>query len=258
MAEASLAGKRALITGVAGGIGSAVAQAFADAGARLVLTDIDPAVTTVADRLGAASSVADLADRSAVARLVESAPRLLDGELTTVVHVGAALATGTLAAVDDDEWDRLVAVNLTGTMALIRAATGVLADGGSLTVVSSNSAATPRVGLGAYGATKAAVTSLVRSAGLELAPRGIRCNVITPGSTDTPMLRGMWPDSAPAQDSAAAVIAGTPEDFRLGIPLGRLAQPEDIAASAVFLASDAARHITLHDLRVDGGATLDQ
>ncbi|GAB08922.1 2,3-dihydro-2,3-dihydroxybenzoate dehydrogenase [Gordonia araii NBRC 100433] len=258
MAEQTLSGKRALITGAAGGIGSAVARAFVAAGARVLLSDIDPAVTDLARDLDASGSVVDLTDRAAVADLVATAPDLVGGPLTTVVHTAAVLAQGPIGEIVDDEWDRLVAVNLTATMALLRAAADVVATDGSITVVSSNSGATPRLGLGAYGATKAGVTSLVRSAGLELAARRVRCNVISPGSTDTAMLRGMWPDSAPADESAAAVIAGSPEQFRLGIPLGRLAQPQDIAASAVFLASDAARHITLHDLRVDGGATLDQ
>ncbi|MFT4202005.1 SDR family oxidoreductase [Gordonia sp. (in: high G+C Gram-positive bacteria)] len=258
MAERPLADKRALITGAAGGIGSAVARAFTAAGAHVLLSDVDPAVGDLAGDLDCRSAVVDLTDRGAVTALVDGASAELGGPLTTVVHTAAVLASGPIGAIDDDEWDRLVTVNLTATMALLRAATRTVADGGSITVVSSNAAATPRVGMGAYGATKAAVTNLVRSAGLELAARGVRCNVITPGSTDTPMLRGMWPPSQPAEQGAAAVIAGNADQFRLGIPLGRLAQPEDIAASAVFLASDAARHITLHDLRVDGGATLDQ
>ncbi|GAA3023659.1 amonabactin biosynthesis protein AmoA [Gordonia defluvii] len=258
MADQALTGKRALITGAAGGIGFAVARAFAAAGAQVLLTDVEPPVADFAAALDSPSAVVDLIDRTAVADLVQAAPGILGGPLTTVVHSAAALAVGPIGIIDDAEWDRLVAVNLTGTMALLRAAIGVVADDGSITVVSSNSAATPRIGLGAYGATKAAVISLVRSAGLELAARGVRCNIITPGSTDTAMLRGMWPDSVPPEHSAAGVIAGTAEQFRLGIPLGRLASPDDIAASAVFLASDASRHITLHDLRVDGGATLDQ
>lgn len=253
-----LHGKRTLITGAAGGIGSAVARAFVDAGAAVLLTDVDPRVGEVAARLGAPGVVVDLTDRAAVAELVADAPGLLGGPLTSVVHTAAVLALGPISELDDDEWDRLVAVNLTATMALLRAASRVVADDGSITVVSSNSSTVPRIGIGAYGATKAAVSNLVRSAGLELAARGVRCNVITPGSTDTAMLRSMWPDSVPAEESAARVIAGSPEQFRLGIPLGRLAQPEDIAASAVFLASEGARHITLHDLRVDGGASLDQ
>ena len=107
--------------------------------------------------------------------------------------------------------------------------------------------------MAAYGASKAAATAYLRSLGLELAPHGIRCNVVSPGSTDTPMLRGMWS----GDDESPAVIAGDAASFRLGIPLGRIARPEDIAQTVLFLCSDAARHVTLHDLRVDGGATLD-
>ncbi|MFT3899456.1 MAG: SDR family oxidoreductase [Gordonia sp. (in: high G+C Gram-positive bacteria)] len=258
MADGALVGRRALITGAAGGIGSAVARAFVDAGARVLLSDADAAVEQTAAGLDSPSTVADLADRRAVADLVAGAPGALGGPLTTVVHCAAVLATGPVSTIDDAEWDRLLAVNVTATMALLRAAAGAVADGGSITVVSSNAAATPRLGLAAYGASKAAVTSLTRSAGLELAARDVRCNVITPGSTDTPMLRGMRPDSVSAAQAEAAVIAGDAEHFRLGIPLGRVARPQDVAATAVFLASDAARHITLHDLRVDGGATLDQ
>ena len=82
----------------------------------------------------------------------------------------------------------------------------------------------------------------------------MRVNVVSPGSTNTPMLRGMWPAG---EDRSADVIAGTPDQYRLGIPLQRLAQPEDIAGACLYLASDSARHIVMHDLRVDGGATLD-
>jgi 2,3-dihydro-2,3-dihydroxybenzoate dehydrogenase len=81
----------------------------------------------------------------------------------------------------------------------------------------------------------------------------VRCNIVSPGSTDTAMQRQLW--SGP--ESAQAVIRGSLDNFRLGIPLGRLAQAEDIAQAVCFLASDRARHITMHDLRVDGGATLD-
>ncbi|MFT3714592.1 MAG: SDR family oxidoreductase [Gordonia sp. (in: high G+C Gram-positive bacteria)] len=253
-----LAGRRALVTGAAGGIGRAVARAFVDAGAQVLLSDVDPAVEQVAGELGATALVADLADRDAVADLVAEAPQRLGGPLTTIAHTAGVLTTGTIADLTDADWDRLVAVNTTATMALLRAATRTVADGGTITVVSSNSGASPRLGLGAYGATKAAVTSLVRSVGLELSSRGVRCNVVSPGSTDTPMLRGMWAGDRSPDEHAAAVIAGTPDQYRLGIPLQRLAQPEDIAATVTFLASDAARHITLHDLRVDGGATLDQ
>jgi 2,3-dihydro-2,3-dihydroxybenzoate dehydrogenase len=104
-----------------------------------------------------------------------------------------------------------------------------------------------------YAASKAAATSYTRSVGLAVAGHGIRVNVVSPGSTLTPMLTGMWTSDTDRE----RVLTGTPEQFRLGIPLGRIADPADIASTAVFLLSDAARHITMHDLRVDGGATLD-
>ena len=103
MTEGALRGKRALLTGAAGGIGSAVAQAFVDAGATVLLTDLDPAVAEKAAGLGARGVMLDLADRAAVAELVADAPGLLGGPLTTVVHHAAVLALGPVADIDDDE-----------------------------------------------------------------------------------------------------------------------------------------------------------
>jgi 2,3-dihydro-2,3-dihydroxybenzoate dehydrogenase len=91
-----------------------------------------------------------------------------------------------------------------------------------------------------------------RCLGLELARDGVRCNVVAPGSTDTPMQRALWTE----EDGARPVIEGVPGEYRTGIPLGRIADPEDVAEAVAFLLSDAARHITLQTLYVDGGATL--
>jgi 2,3-dihydro-2,3-dihydroxybenzoate dehydrogenase len=107
--------------------------------------------------------------------------------------------------------------------------------------------------MAAYAASKAATHQFTRCLGLELAAYGIRCNIVSPGSTDTPMQRQLWT----SPDAVNSILHGSPADFRLGIPLQRIATPQDIATSVCFLASDEARHITLHDLRVDGGATLD-
>jgi 2,3-dihydro-2,3-dihydroxybenzoate dehydrogenase len=96
---------------------------------------------------------------------------------------------------------------------------------------------------------------IVRVAGLELAPYGIRANIVAPGSTDTAMQRSLWED--PDDDNGArSAIEGDPAQFKVGIPLGRIAEPSDIADAIEFLLSDRARHITMQALYVDGGATL--
>ncbi|TYB50613.1 SDR family oxidoreductase [Nonomuraea sp. PA05] len=107
----------------------------------------------------------------------------------------------------------------------------------------------------AYAASKAAARMFTRCLGLEVARHGIRCNVVSPGSTDTAMLRALWSGEDP-DEALSATLAGDPGAFRVGIPLGRVADPADIADAVVFLCSERARHITMHDLLVDGGATL--
>jgi 2,3-dihydro-2,3-dihydroxybenzoate dehydrogenase len=124
---------------------------------------------------------------------------------------------------------------------------------GSIVTVSSNAAGVPRAGMAAYGASKAAATMYTKALGLELAEFGIRANVVAPGTTRTPMLA---PLGAGVDEVAAAAVVGDPLRFKVGIPLGRVAEPDDIASAVAFLASDAARHITLAELYVDGGATL--
>ncbi len=233
---AGIDGRTALVTGAAGGIGSAVTKALQEAGALVRQWDrvASPGIDAV-----------DVSDRRAVAeawiRIEETG-----GPLDVVIHA---------AGVMSDDWDRCLAVNATGARNVLDAAAEHMSvrGRGSIVVISSNAAAIPRAAMPAYAASKAAATSYARSIGLSLAPKGIRVNIISPGSTDTEMLRGMW--SAPSDRDA--VLAGVPGEFRLGIPLGRIAEPDDIAETALFLASDAARHVTLHDLRVDGGATLD-
>ena len=106
--------------------------------------------------------------------------------------------------------------------------------------------------MGAYCASKAAVSMLTRCLGLELGKKQVRCNIVSPGTTDTPMVRQGWVDT----DTAEKNIVGSLEGFKTGIPLGRIAEASEIATVIEFLLSSDARHITLADLCVDGGATL--
>ncbi|MDO5604514.1 MAG: SDR family oxidoreductase [Paracoccus sp. (in: a-proteobacteria)] len=242
-------GASAFVTGAAGGIGRAVVQALTDAGARVMATDV-----AVPDDDSAAWRVLDVRDRPRMQALLAEAAAL-HGPVTLAVHAAGVLAMGPLLDVTPDEWQCLSDVNTGGTLNVLSALSQAMVPQrrGAIVVIGSNSGGVPRRGIGAYGASKAAAAMLTRCAGLELAPHGIRCNLIAPGSTMTPMLAGMWADP---QAGEAAVIAGDATSFRAGIPLGKLATPQDIAGAAMFLLSDQAGHVTMADLYVDGGATL--
>ncbi|HYH29244.1 MAG TPA: SDR family oxidoreductase [Pseudonocardia sp.] len=242
----------ALVTGAARGIGAAVARAFAATGAAVALLDQDDAVRDVAADLGALALVADIADAGAVEDAVARVEREA-GPIGALANVAGVLRSGAVLDLDDTDWQACLAVNATGVWNTGRAVgRRMRARGsGSIVTVASNAAAVPRIGMGAYAASKAAAVALTRCLGLELAPH-VRCNVVCPGSTDTAMLEA----SLPAGADTNAVLDGVPEQFRVGIPLGRIAEPADVAAAVLFLSGPAARHITLQSLTVDGGAAL--
>ena len=245
--------KVALVTGAARGIGAAVARALAGAGVRVAAVDVD---TEGLDQLavdGVTPFAADVGDSAAVARVVDRVERDL-GPIGIGVPVAGILRPGPVRDTSDDDWAATFSVNTTGVFTVLRELSRRMVPrrDGVLVTVGSNAAGVPRAGMAAYAASKAAATMLTRCLGLELAPHGIRCNIVSPGSTDTDMQRLLWTD----ENSAAKVVAGDPDSFRVGIPLGRLAQPSDIADAVLFLVSDKARHITMQNLYVDGGATL--
>jgi len=165
-----------------------------------------------------------------------------------ILHVGPVLGTA------DEQWQAVLDVNATGVFRLSRAVAREMTGRrrGVIVTVASNAAGVPRMHLAAYAAAKAAAAHFTRCLGLELAGHGIRCNVVSPGSTETDMLRALWSGGGGRQ----ATIEGSLGAYRLGIPLGRIADPQDIADAVAFLASDRARHITMQDLCVDGGAIL--
>ncbi|WP_022927384.1 2,3-dihydro-2,3-dihydroxybenzoate dehydrogenase [Patulibacter americanus] len=246
----------ALVTGAGRGIGAAVARGLAADGARVVVTDLDgDAAAAVAHGLphGAISAALDVTDPAAIEAVVARAEAEA-GPLATLVNVAGVLFPGAAVDLDDAAWEATFAVNTTGVFRVSRAVARrmVPRGAGAIVTVASNAAGVPRAGMAAYGASKAASASFTRSLGLELAPHGIRCNVVCPGSTDTDMQRALWADA----DGERRTIAGDLATFKAGIPLGRIAQPEDVAEAVRFLVSDRARHITMHDLYVDGGATL--
>ena len=180
--------------------------------------------------------------------------RLAGDPLDVLVNGAGVLRLGPTETLSDDDWHDCMTVNASGVFYLLRALVPHFKGQrrGAIVTIGSNAAHVPRMQMAAYCASKAAVTSLTQTVGLELAPFGVRANLVSPGSTDTPMLRGMLPN----EEAMARTIAGLPEQFKLGIPLRKVATPAEIAHTVLFLASDLASHITLQDLVVDGGATL--
>ncbi|MDI9915303.1 SDR family oxidoreductase [Rhodococcus sp. IEGM 1379] len=253
----------AVVTGAAAGIGAAVARMLASDGYSLALLDRDGVeLSSVAAELAVTyggeivTYVVDVTDRDGVDMAIESVVERF-GTIDALAHAAGVLDTGAVLDSDPSVWRNVFNVNVFGLLNVMQSVGRVMRTRrvGSIVVVSSNAAGIPRIGMGAYGSSKAAATMLVRTAGLELAGDGIRVNVVAPGSTDTAMQRSLWVD--PNGDAGAqAVIEGNLAAYRLGIPLGKLATAADIADSVHFLLSDRAAHITMQALYVDGGATL--
>ena len=247
-------GRTAIVTGAAGGIGRAVVAALLDAGATVVASDTESALAA-SPVAGAENRALDVRDGDAVEALVAEV-EAAHGPLGLGVHAAGVLAIGPLLDLAPEEWERVIGVNARGTFNITRAFGRAMVrnGGGAIVAVSSNAAGIPRLNMGAYAASKAAATMLVRCLGLELAAQGVRCNIVAPGSTLTPMQTGMWTEDGGAGERA--VIEGSLDAYRTGIPLKKLATPEDIAGAVMFMLSDQAGHVTMADLYVDGGATL--
>ena len=252
-----IAGTVALVTGAGQGIGEAIARGLAAAGGTVAAVDRNAAtVEAVAadlDNAGCRAYVADVANSAAVDALVQQVEAEL-GPIATLVNVAGVLRTGRIVDTSDEAWDTLFAENTRAVFVCSRAVARrmITRHTGNIVTIASNSAAVPRMDFAAYGASKAPATPFTKSLGLELAEHGIRCNSISPGSCETPLQRDLWARTG----SREAILHGDPAKYRVGIPLGKFAQPVDIANAVVFLVSDQAGHITMHDLYVDGGATL--
>ncbi|UTH74253.1 2,3-dihydro-2,3-dihydroxybenzoate dehydrogenase [Chromobacterium sp. IIBBL 290-4] len=251
MLKLDFAGQRVWVTGAAQGIGAAIAAAFAEAGAEVIELDKQFAGDERLDgRRRIALDIADPAQVGELCRRLEVEEALPD----VLINAAGVLRQGHADALSLEDWRLCFAVNVDGPFHLLRELLPHFKRrrAGAIVNIASNSAHVPRLGLAAYSASKAAMATMSRIVALELAPYGVRCNLVSPGSTDTPMLRGMWADDS----GEARTIAGRPESYWVGIPLGKLARPDDVAASVLFLASPLAGHLTMQDLVVDGGATL--
>jgi 3-oxoacyl-[acyl-carrier protein] reductase len=227
----------ALVFGGASGIGRACADALLAAGWPTVVADLRP---TMDD--GSAIAV-DVRDPEAVTVAVEEVATA-NGGIGAVVHAAGTARVTPLLEIDRREWELVLGVNLTGAFYAIQACAPHMPEGGSVTIISSVDSAAPVAGLAHYSAAKAGAEALVRSAALELGPRGIRCNAVLPGVVRTPLMEPML------------TRPGVAEAFVEQTPLGRIADGADIADVVAFLASPAARWISGVSLPVDGGMSL--
>jgi glucose 1-dehydrogenase len=239
--------RTAVVTGVSGGIGRAVADRFAIEGWRVVGVDlVDPAPDQQLDRFEPADLAADGGVAELWARLGDIA------EVHALVNNAAVQVDKPIVETTDDEWRQVIDTNLRSAFQAIREARPVLAAArGAIVNISSVHAVATSVNVAAYATSKAALVALTRAAALELAPDGIRCNAVLPGAVDTPMLRAGL-DRRPHVDGAAGNLRAIAERT----PLGFVARADQIAPSVVHLAdSDASPYTTGQTLIVDGGAT---
>lgn len=249
--QQDFAGRAALVTGAASGIGAACARALAARGVgKLVLVDIDTAGLDALDLPGEVHRITgNVADDAFWAGL---AP-VLAGLDHAVVNAGIG-AGGAIADISLAEWRRVMAVNLDGAFLTLASSLRAMATkGGSAVVVSSVTGLKPIAGIGPYGVAKAAVAHMARIGAAESAGKGIRVNAIAPGGVDT----AIWESGADFAASVAAIgREATLKNMASTTPSGRFASAEEIADSILYLLSDAAANITGHVLVSDGGFTL--
>jgi NAD(P)-dependent dehydrogenase (short-subunit alcohol dehydrogenase family) len=248
-----LDGLVAIVTGAASGIGRATAQLFASEGASIVVADVDESgggetVRHIEESEGKATFIkTDVASTSQVNNMVRAAVESYGGLDILHANAGIDCAGKLVKDMEDCDWERVIDVNLTGAFRCCRAAIPKIVNrgGGAIVITSSDMGLKPFKYCAAYAAAKAGLISLTRSLAIECGELGIRVNVIAPGETDTPM--------------GLKSLAGDPEvvaEAERWIPLGRIADPREIAQVALFLVSKASTYITGEVILADGGRIL--
>ena len=244
-----LTGKTALVTGATGGIGEAIARAFHKAGATVALSGrkVDK-LEALQVELGERAVVVpcDLADRAAVGKLIDEAIKALGGRLDILVNNAGLTKDNLFMVMKDEQWDDVIAVNLTSTFMLCRAAARHMMRSktgyGRIVNISSVSGVFGNPGQGNYAASKAGMIGMTKSLAREVASRGITANCIAPGFIETAM--------------TDVLNEALTSEIKKNIPAASFGKPEDIAAAAVYLVSPEARYVTGQTLHVNGGMAM--
>jgi NAD(P)-dependent dehydrogenase (short-subunit alcohol dehydrogenase family) len=248
-----LEGKVAIITGAASGIGAATARLFAEEGASVALADrnhelMDEVVREINDAGGKAIGIGtDVGNEASIQRMVEQTVEEF-GKLHIMYANAGISGRFDLETVNAEDFDRVMHVNLRGPFLCAKYAVPKIADsgGGSIIFTASELALVGSPGASVYSASKAGLIGMARGLALDFADANIRFNCICPGAVDTPML---WGEEKGERDAIEADISSR-------MPLGRVGQPEEIAKSALYLASDDSSFVTGHAMVVDGGWTV--
>ena len=243
-----LEGKVAVVTGANSGIGLASAKRFAQEGARVFMTgrrqaELDRAVAEVGG--GARGVQGDITSLTDLDRLY-AVVREEAGQLDILLANAGGGEFAPLGEITEAHYDRTFDINVKGTLFTVQKALPLLRDGASVILTGSTAAVTGAPAFSVYSASKAAIRSFARGWILDLAPRRIRVNVLAPGATSTPGLHGLAADEEQDRQFVAAMEAAT--------PLGRMGRPNEIAAAALFLASDDSSFVNGSELFVDGGS----
>ncbi|WP_209125666.1 SDR family NAD(P)-dependent oxidoreductase [Alkalihalobacillus sp. BA299] len=248
-----LQGKTAIVTGAGSGMGKAIAQLFVEEGSNVIFADLNGEAAEAAiasyETKQVKSIQANVANDEEVANLVQESVQSFNGVDIVVNCAGIPQVFTSIEDLSLEQWDRIMNVNAKSIFLTSKYAVPVMKEqkSGSIVNIAAISGMRARPGLNAYCASKGAAIMLTKSLALELAPYKIRVNAINPGPTDTPMINQFLDGDETQMEENKKKI------FLDSIPLGSIIQPEDVAQSALYLASDLARTVTGATLNVDGG-----